>query len=218
MAVRGAPYRRILHHYYSGVSIRRARAASLEVGLAWGRRRVSVAGPLRVMDAWGRTLVARTRGTASFHWAGAGVVGIDVGNAPRPLLVTVANVPAAVAPGEVASLTVELSRPGTAQLLTSARGGAPTRSTPVRLRAGRRRLAWVAPSAPGTYRVQVLVSARRAFSRSRPVDITVRAVRSHSGRPQGARDATTRRLGAAAGAVLLVVALACVRLVGRMRS
>jgi SpoIID/LytB domain protein len=65
LALRGATYRDILSHYYPGTKIRSTDTGRpIAVGLAWGRRTVTVEGNFKVIDGHDRTI----GGSAGGRW------------------------------------------------------------------------------------------------------------------------------------------------------
>jgi stage II sporulation protein D len=175
LAQEGASYTDILSHYYTGTTVGSAPMPQLvRVGLGWALPSATASGDFEIVDGAGRTLVRRALGSWGFRWTGSGAVAIDP---PRgyglPLRVGIVDSPEAVEVGDSTFITVALSRPAKVQPVTSA--PAPRERYPARIEeAGRRRIPWLAPLEPGSYRVVVRASTGATVKKSRPVRILVR--------------------------------------------
>jgi stage II sporulation protein D len=184
MALKGADHEEILTHYYTGVSVDSyPDPGSIEVGLGWQLRDISVSGAFSIVDGRGRTVVQHALGTWVFGWPGAGAVSVEPPQGfGLPLNIDILQAPRSVEPGEAVQITVALSRP--ARIATRATGG--TQALVDRADgiedAGRRRVVWVAPES-GTFEVRVTADAGSARRRSEPV--TIEVVQPALGRPPG---------------------------------
>lgn len=210
LALRGATYREILAHYYRGTRLQRvASPRRVDVGIAWGRRSVTVSGAFRIEDGRGRTLVRDALGTWRFSLR-QGAVAIDP---PRghglPLEVGLLAAPAGAEPGERIELRVALTRPARLRVLAHGLTGE------VVLRpAGTSKLSWRAPARPGTYELRVEATTGRVRRQSAPVRVVVAPAAQPSSPPAApagepavpfspAVAVAAALLGAAAGTMLL---------------
>ncbi|MDQ3915967.1 MAG: SpoIID/LytB domain-containing protein [Actinomycetota bacterium] len=171
MAVRGATYREILDHYYTGTvvgSVPERRA--ITVGVDWGRGSVTATGEFDVIDATGDVAVRDALGSWTFTPAGDGVIAVrpPPGHA-LPLRVGFVRAPARVSAGERVEIEFALSKAARLRLEQpgTAAGGARLR------RPGRGSLVWKAPAEPGEYELTLVASAGPRESHSRSVSIRV---------------------------------------------
>ena len=216
MARRGATHEQILTHYYTGASIGRARTARpVEVGVSTAQSAITVTGSFKIVDGRGKTLVADALGSWVFRYAGSGAVQIDPPPGyGLPLRIGVVNAPTSVEPGELAFFTIALSKPAKIRIVT-APAGAPPRDLSVR-GAGRKKVAWRAPTTPGAYSVRVTASTATASKRSEKIEITVTEPPSPSPSPSVAESPGAQALppseevGDRALAVVALVLLLCV--------
>lgn len=184
LAQQGASFADILTHYYRGTSVGTTPIPqSVRVGVGWSLPAATASGDFKIVDGNGRTLVPRALGSWGFRWTGSGAVAIDP---PRgyglPLRVGIVESPEAVEVGDSTFITVALSRPAKVQPVTSA--PAPRERYPARIEeAGRRRIPWLAPLEPGSYRVVVRASTGATVKKSRPVRIVVREPQPGPGEP-----------------------------------
>jgi hypothetical protein len=226
LAEQGASYSDILTHYYTGTTVGSVPIPrSVRVGLGWALPSATASGDFKIVDGAGRTLVQRALGSWGFRWTGSGAVSIDP---PRgyglPLRVGIVQSPETVEVGDSTFITVALSRPAKVQPVTSA--PAPRERYPARIEeAGRRRIPWLAPLEPGSYRVVVRASTGAAVKKSRPVSIVVREPEPETGErtivgpalePPEPDERALPWLGLAAAIFLGVVTLAAFVLAGKI--
>lgn len=172
LARRGAGFREILQHYYTGVTVESyPDPGAVEVGVGWARREVKVTGSFDVTDGRGRTLVKQALGTWTFTFAGTGAVSVKPPHGHGlPLEVgIVGDVPAAEA-GTLVRIPIALAAP--AKVTVRTEGG--ERGDVVVRDAGRTHVGWRAPAEPGTYSV-VVVAKGRDRTRSDTVSVEVTA-------------------------------------------
>jgi hypothetical protein len=152
MAERGATYRDILAHYYTGTVVGEADApASISVGVAWGRSSVVATGAFDVVDGRGNVAVRDALGSWTFVPGGGGVVTVRPPQGHSlPLRVGIVRAPKKADPGERVPITFALSKP--ARLRVGA-------GEPAVRRAGRGTVFWKAPDDPGSYEVTLVASA-----------------------------------------------------------
>lgn len=224
LAARGSTYQEILAHYYTGVSIGSVDTSRpIEVGVATAQSKVTVEGSFQILDAAGQPLVPGALGTWTFRWAGTEAIQIDT---PRgfglPLRVGVVHAPALVHPGEVAHLTITLSKAARVRVVAGARGRS-TSTKPSLEDPGRKRIEWRAPATPGTYRVRVTASTGGPLRQSKPVEITVAPPAPPPTESEGAAGADgstvtgpTRTLAATALVLWLVVTVVMMVVAGRI--
>lgn len=171
MARLGEGYEDILRHYYTGTEVDEVEdPGALSVGVAWGRKAVTVNGSFRIVDGRGRTLVRDALGDWTFRWAGSGAIAVDT---PRgyglPLRVGIIHAPERVIAGRKARLTIALSRPAVVEAQhepgTGAQGAVKT--------AGRSRVSWTAPDEPGRYEVRVAAATGKDARSSESITILV---------------------------------------------
>jgi stage II sporulation protein D len=219
LALQGAGYRDILSHYYTGVAIDQfSEPGPIEVGLNWGLSTVTASGSFRIVDGEGRTIVPHALGTWNFRWPGTGAVSVEP---PKgfglPLSVGIVDFPERIEAGVRTSLAVALSKPARLSARTSPK--APS-SEAVLKEAGRKKIAWRAPSEPGTYRVRVLADSGDKKLLSRPVRIEVFSDEGASPRPPVGTDLVRTddsMLWAAVGAGVALLVLIVLVTVSRRR-
>ncbi|MGI8940768.1 MAG: SpoIID/LytB domain-containing protein [Actinomycetota bacterium] len=180
MALDGAGYEEILKHYYTGVTLGRVRApGALDVGIDWGRSSLRVTGAFKVVDERGRTVIADSVGAWTFAFNGSGSMSVSPPTASTaPLSVRLIKSPDATGVGHAAWLTIALSRPAQVMSVT-ADVGSLEESGAVR-RAGRTKVAWLAPLEPGRYSVHVEASSGSETKQTDPVEIVVTEPRDAS--------------------------------------
>jgi stage II sporulation protein D len=203
MARRGASFREILHHYYTGVRIARVDdPGQIRVGIDWGRDEVKATGSFRLVDGRGREVVRSALGTWRFFAAGRGAVRVRPPEGfGLPLEVGIVAAPEVVDEGEETNITVALSKPARVLAVTAGE----QRPRPSIRSAGRRSVPWTAPREPGVYEVRVRAEA----GRRRSTDVTSIEVRAA---PAGddARAAPSEPAEPEPGGFRLVLALALI--------
>lgn len=158
LARRGASYRDILTHYYTGVSIgRRETSRPIDVGVAWGRQRVTLGGRFDLVDDSGRVLARDAVGSWELRWSGSGAVAVIPSAGYRLALdVGVIALERSSSPGARVPLTFGLSK---AAEVTVRLGDGTRLAGPDIFERGRHRIVLRAPRVPGRYRVVVEASA-----------------------------------------------------------
>lgn len=166
MALRGATYREILAHYYTGTVVGPADAPpSISVGVAWARPSVVATGAFDVVDGRGNVVVRDALGSWTFAPGGDGVVTVQPPQGHSlPLRVGIVRAPKKAEPGERVPITFALSK--------AARLSVGSRDPAVR-RAGRGTVFWKAPAEPGSYEVTLTASTGPNESEERRVAIEV---------------------------------------------
>jgi stage II sporulation protein D len=177
LAERGKSYKKILEHYYTGVTVEREpdSQATIDVGVNWGMPSVAVHGDFEIVDGMGRTIVKNALGTWIFHTAGPGAISIDPpeGRGVR-LEVGIVRSPERVQAGKTAEIVVALTKP--AHVWTLARGPQDREAEDPQVRnAGKQPVSWRAPLEPGRYEVRIEASSGPRRRLSEPVEIMVRA-------------------------------------------
>jgi SpoIID/LytB domain protein len=203
LALEGAEAADILGHYYRGAELGEVtERRALDVGVDWGRRHVEATGAFRVVDASGRALVKSAVGTWGLSWDAPGVVSISApAGLQRPLALTVLRAPDRVGPGDLARIQVALTRPAQIRAV----GGG--RSSELAIgAAGKDRVEWRAPAAPGRYRVVVRADAGGG-RRAREV-VTIAVAGSEAAPapgPAGGGSGIIAVIGAALGLALIAI-------------
>lgn len=153
LAREGAGPEEILKHYYTGVEIGEvASDEPIDVGVAWGRDKVTVSGDMKIVDGRSKTIVGNALGSWVFTETGSGAVNV---RPPKgfglPLRIGIVEAPSSAVVGSKVRVTVALSRPARVKAATEGerRGRGRVRS------AGTRKVAWRAPEVPGTYVVEI---------------------------------------------------------------
>lgn len=166
LAQRGASYREILAHYYTGTVVGPSDSPpSIAVGVDWGRSSVVATGAFDVIDGRGNVAVRDALGSWTFAPGGGGVVTVDPPEGHSlPLRVGIVKAPKRAEPGERVPITFALSKPARLRIGS---GDASVH------RAGRGRVFWKAPEDPGSYEVTLVASAGPKESAERHVSIQV---------------------------------------------
>jgi hypothetical protein len=204
MALRGSGYTEILEHYYTGVEVREyEEPGPIAVGVDWARPSVTVAGAFKLVDGRGRVALDEALGTWSFTPSGAGVVAVTPPTGfGLPLTIGIVRSPREARVGEAIQFTFALSKPAQVRTVTS--GPAGYRDASARVHdAGRRKIRWKAPTAPGRYEVVIEARAGPRVRRTPSMKVLVTAAEEvESGR------GSDRAAEESRGSQLLVVAIA----------
>jgi stage II sporulation protein D len=219
LAEQGETYKEILTHYYSGVTVeRRPSPEMIDVGVKWAMPSVAVNGAYSIVDGHGRTIVKNARGPWVFHMAGPGAVSIDPpeGRGVR-LEVGIVRSPDTVTAGQRAQILVALTKPAHVWTVTDGTDDPEDDDRQVR-NAGKQPVDWRAPLEPGRYEVSVKASSGPRRRVSEPVEIEVRPLAAEEA-ARGGRDREDGGDGLLyiVALVLVLVAVAAILLVGRMR-
>jgi SpoIID/LytB domain protein len=204
MALRGDGYTQILEHYYTGVEVTDyEEPGPIAVGVDWARESVTVSGAFRLVDGHGRVVLNEALGTWSFAPSGAGVVSVTPPTGfGLPLRIGIVRSPRQADVGEAIEFTVALSKPARVGTVTS--GPAGYRDASARVQdAGRRKIGWQAPAAPGRYEVVIEARAGPRVRRTGSMQVLVTADEEKGGGRASERAAEESR-----GSQLLIVAIA----------